>query len=291
MTQLKVSSLFAAQLNNHALSLNRIGNFIDAERCLNRALLVAAMKERPDAEDYTYIEQERQEQRNQQENIPHVCSKAEGEYNSEGMRVFCDPIYIQISSTSDEKTIQKAIFYNLGVGYMWLQEYDESYAYFTKALSLHTPCNNTSKTEDSGFQGPNDVAILHNLGYVNFIQGRYSEAFSNYNEALRILQKSKGFYHPDVATCFNSIGITMMHSFTQDNADGEKAVGFFTEALAIYDAISSGDASCIEHVDIVMNNIARIKAVIREIQEQEKVAQQCSRFGRESFQSPAIAIS
>ncbi len=266
MSKLKVSDFFAAQLNNHALSLFRIGRFMNAEKCWNRALLTATMKETPpDTKDYIHIEQERQEQ-NVKRN--HLFSFLQGPLKSfrfnvwrdvEGMRVYYDPVFIQISSKSEEKTIQKAIIYNLGIGYLWLRQHDEAHAHFSKALSL------SSQTE--GDTHPSDIMILHNLGYVNFVKGRYSEAFSNYSEALRILQKSKGYYHPDVATCLNSIGVIAMYSFMENSGDGEKVEGFFTEVLAIYSAISSDESSNKHTIDRVKRNIARIKSLRGEVKD------------------------
>ncbi len=268
MSKLKVSDLFAAQLNNHALSLFRIGRFLNAERCWNRALLTAIMKETPpDTKDYIQIEQERQEQKVQQNNLlnflqgPLKNLRFNFWRNCEGMRVYYDPVFIQISPMSKEKTIQKAIIYNLGIGYLWLRQHDEAHAHFSKALSL------SSQTEDDPQHGPSDIMILQNLGYVNFVKGRYSEAFSNYSEALRVLQKSKGYYHPDVATCLNSIGIIAMYSYKENSGDGEKVEGFFTEVLAIYSAISSDDSSNKNAIDRVKRNITRMKTLRGEVED------------------------
>lgn len=278
MSMLKVS-----QLNNQALSHFCIGKFTDAERCLNRALLITdTMEEESDSEDYHHIDISQQEHRNQHTNQQHtnqqnaIFNTIDSQYNIEGMKVYYDPIFIQISSQSEAKMIQKAIIYNLGIGYMLLQQYDEAHAYFSKALSLKTvPYHNVSSLtslEDATLHGPSDIMILHNLGYLSFMQGCYPEAFSYYSEALRLLQKFKGYYHLDVATCLNSIGIITMHSFMENGAvgnGGERAVGFFTEALAIYTAISDDRCRASDLFERVTSNIARIRALGDEAQEED----------------------
>lgn len=273
----QVPNLYAIKLNNHALALFRANNNIGAEKCLIRALLSSTMNEMPPPADYLAMERERQEKEPLREHLVYSCTfsdDGEEHYNS-GMRVYFEPLVIQASSTFDEITIQSTIFFNLGIRYIRSKQYEEAYGHFSKALSLQTThCKSRAmpKKELSHppHHGPSNKMVLHNLAYINFVERRYAEAFSNQSEVLRILLKSKGYYNAHVVTCLNSIGIITMHknAIDQDNS-GEKALHFFLEALAIHKAISPPGISCNERRSIIRNTLARIKDIRVQISQQE----------------------
>ncbi len=266
MTPMKV--LYATQMNNHALDLFRTGSNSGAEKCLNKALLACTSRKtattKEESQKLTVLEKNDEAKKGDCINI---TFKDEGEYDDEGMRIYCDPLHI--STACKEIEIQQIIFFNLGIAYVWLKQYEEALIHFSKSLSLEAICKNL---KDDEFNGPNKVAILHNLGYVNFMQERYSEALANFNEALGDLLKLKGYYHRDVANCLNSIGVVTMRNCVENDENGEEAFGFFTETLAIHEAIDS-DGPKNEDVSIVMNNIARIKVIRGDLSEALSVFQ------------------
>ncbi len=280
----KVPNLYAIKLNNHAITLLRAGKNEGAEKCLIRALLSCTMKEMPPPADLLVLEKEFYERERQ---IEYPCKSLEDEciYDCiKGMRVYLEPFYIPIESECvDERIIQKAIYFNLGICYVWIKQYDEAHAHFSKALSLYTTqCHNGHPPHV-----PTNVMILHNLGYINYLQEEYAESLSNQSEALRILLNSNNDYEHSsysehVTTCLNSIGIVTMHTISTDidlSAEREalRVQHCCMEAMAIQNeaTCTSCDDGASRHKRSSLNvrkTLARIKEVGVELLRQE---QQC----------------
>uniref|UniRef100_A0A7S3Q7C1 MalT-like TPR region domain-containing protein n=1 Tax=Chaetoceros debilis TaxID=122233 RepID=A0A7S3Q7C1_9STRA len=286
------------KLNNHAVSLFHLGKNAEAERYLNKALLAYTIHKNESKKPCIPVDEQQHQQHPQHQNHPQhqqydplrennvhlsheekgekqqadeelrkrVTFKDEGEYDDEGMRIYFEPMYIPFATDHDKEVICETIFFNLSVAYVWTKQYDEAYSYFTTALTSSTELKKSQETKCEKFQGPSLVMFLHNLGYVNFIQDRYSEALSNYSEGMRVALDTNGCYDQNVAVCLNSIGIATMHNFIKDDRQGTKALGFFLEALGIYEAISK-DMANDKNVATVKNNIGRVKVILGDLEE------------------------
>ncbi len=273
---------YAINLNNVALRLFHVGSLVEAERCLNRALLATTMQKiPPHHEDFNhFLERDRCLQ-----NHTLYC-KDNGELTDKGMRAYRNPIPIIFTPSCNKRTIQITIFFNLGTVYMRLEQYAEANMAFYKVLSLlqltstrdrvskakDYNCSSSSSSFSHGATSYfheilSDVMIYQNLGYANFKMQHFAEASSNHREALQSLLRTLGYYHPDVAVCLNSIGIDMMYSSYMDGDRNlhESAGGFFMEALAIHKAISHKELSRDEHVAAVLKNITRMKTMRDEL--------------------------
>ncbi len=309
----QVPNLYAIKLNNHATTLLHDGSNEGAEKCLIRALLSCTMKEMPPPADLLTMEKGFHEQERQGKDLEYCASSFGNEckYDCiEGMRVYLEPFYIPMESKCvDETIIQKAVFFNLGICYIRIKQYDEAHAYFSKAMSLYTTqCRNirvppfVSKHHGHPLHAPTNVMILHNLGYINYIQKEYAEALSNQNEVLRILLKSNHHHHHEhisyctehVTACLNSIGIVTMHIISKDidlskESEALRVQHCFMEALAIQNEFTTrthnNDNEDFRHgrssLNHVRNTLGRIKEVGIELLQQEqqrrrkKIQHQC----------------
>lgn len=81
---------------------------------------------------------------------------------------------------------------------------------------------------------PEVAYSLHNMGIVQFCQGRYQKALSAYQQALDIRNKILGPNHPDLAASYNNMGIVYrrqgkysqaLQAYTKTLSIEEKALG------------------------------------------------------------------
>ena len=60
--------------------------------------------------------------------------------------------------------------------------------------------------------------LLHNLGNVQLVQGKYSEAHQTYEQALALRQQVLGADHPDLAATLNNLGLVQSEQGRYDEA-------------------------------------------------------------------------
>jgi tetratricopeptide (TPR) repeat protein len=101
-----------------------------------------------------------------------------------------------------------------------------------------------------GPQHPDVVISLNNLACLLGAQGKYAEAESLYRRALAINEKALGTQHPDVARILNNLA-HLLH----DMGKGNEAELLYRRALAIYEKVLGP-----QHPDVatILNNLAQL---------------------------------
>jgi tetratricopeptide (TPR) repeat protein len=251
-------------LNNDAISSIRSRKYRKATSLLNRALLKSSYLEIGDSMQVQDDEMEEEE--------THEC-----EYD-EGLTRFPDPLMIPANRVNDPNFVKLVTFYNLGVSHLGSQNNEDALAYFDKALSqnifLQSLSMNITNDDDNRSDDHTDsyslcskdsIALLHNLGHCYFRCQRFAESLEFYNRALELVLQTHGYYHLDVSSTLNCIGVVRLHSLTDKN-DTTEILGVFTEALAIVQALLKKDQDQAFYATI-LNNIGRTRFAREEFQE------------------------
>ena len=168
-----------------------------------------------------------------------------GEYD-EGMHTFAEPLNID-AVYNDYHSLTATILYNLGQLCMRLEEDEEASEFFLQALAISQWSGNRK-----GAKSLNSMAILHNLGHVQYRCGNYEESVRTYNKALAIGRASFSEFHLEVAATLNCLGVLYFH---MPKAETKQAMELYTESLTIRRAVLGN-----EHKDVAttLNNIGRI---------------------------------
>jgi len=257
-------------LNNKAASLILSCKAEKAIKCLNSSLIEICDVPRNDSELRPVAPKITWLDRSNSLGKTKRCHAFDLEYD-EGMRTFFEPLYIPVSkkyfgAISDE-IIRSTVLYNLGIAHMHFGDDEEALAYFSilldvlmdlrrNAKKLKSKSKPTSSKDE--FTGPSIVAVLNNTGHIHYRAARYEEALASYEESIEIRRVCSSYYHLDIASALNSIGVVRLHSLaTEDSDDLNKTLGFFVEAHSIRNAVLGHDKD--RHTATVFNNIGRVK--------------------------------
>lgn len=181
-----------------------------------------------------------------------------GEYD-EGMHGYSDPVTLHADIVST-KNAATTIVFNLGQLYLRLNDDDEALKSFLRALQLGqwgSEC--LGKASATG--GVSLMAVLHNIGHVQYRNGHYEDAIKTYSNALEILRGANQYNVNDgsnhlleLAGTLNCLGVCHFHL---PKADTEKALAYYREALALRRAVLGQDAQTKE-IATCINNIGRV---------------------------------
>lgn len=160
-----------------------------------------------------------------------------GEYD-EGMHTFSVPLMIDSSRTSLQKAIATVLF-NLGQLFLRLNDNEAASTALLRALQMLqlSPPNGSLKETLKEHGGVTLMAILHNVGHVQYRTGQYEEAVRTYAKALQIGKNSYQKTSRDmleVAATLNCLGVLYFHL---PKAETDKAMELYMESLAIHRAI------------------------------------------------------
>lgn len=233
-------------LNNHGVSKIHSSEFQEAGKCLQRAL-----EKVREGTFFTLPHAQHGFQSTEVSKSLYIYQR--GEYD-EGMHVYSDPILLESHVSSLHDAIATILF-NLGQLFLRLNDNDEAFQAFSRALQIAKWGDNcTTKAKQ---QSVTVLAILHNIGHVQYRAGHYEDAVRTYIKALD-LGKSKfnktTHNMLEVSTTLNCLGVLYFHL---PKADTEKAMEFYVESLAIRRAVLGADCQCKE-VATTLNNIGRI---------------------------------
>ena len=182
-----------------------------------------------------------------------------GEYD-EGMHTFAVPLMLDASRSTVPKAIATVLF-NLGQLYLRLNELEGSSTSFLHALQM-AQMNGAMSSGPAKEQSvsPTDVsvmAILHNIGHVQYRMGNYEEAVRTYAKALQLGKHSynKNTHEVlEVAATLNCLGVLYFHL---PKAETEKAMELYMESLGIHRSVLGVNCESKE-VATTLNNIGRV---------------------------------
>jgi tetratricopeptide (TPR) repeat protein len=171
-----------------------------------------------------------------------------GEYD-EGMHTYSEPCLIDPTSTSLHQATATVLF-NVGQLYLRLNDHDEAANAFFRSLQIAQWSAPQVGSSSSSISKPNSpcphngvtiMAILHNIGHVQYRSGNYEDAVRTYAKALQL---GKGAFQKDpsatleVAATLNCLGVLYFHL---PKAETEKAMELYLESLAIRRAVLGAD--------------------------------------------------
>eukprot|EP00957_Ditylum_brightwellii_P001712 132536-Ditylum_brightwellii.AAC.1 len=136
----------------------------------------------------------------------------------EGMRTFSAPVSLRNKTCYRNSlgleyyriSLMVTILYNLGQLHVQIGEDNKATDFFNSALDLAQTRDSYldgiwGVIDDACDEGVRLLAILHNLGHIQYRSGRYSEAMTKYTEALKVAHRTFGPQHIDVASTLNCI--------------------------------------------------------------------------------------
>ena len=164
----------------------------------------------------------------------------------DGMNECSNPLFLRSSCLHSRITIQSTILFNLGLAYCSIRNYDEGILYLEKSLSvaLQVPSILASPSEER-YQ----YLILHNIGRLHFLAGRYPAAIEAYSRALTETHVEASHNHPFLhAAALNCIAVCGLYSHgdtSEPSCLDQEPLLLLCQALCIHDtpAISSSDSS------------------------------------------------
>ncbi len=273
-----------AQLSNKAASLMKLERYKDAMTLLQKAQKDTELSHRyfqQAAADFMRISDDIDDMDiTTSIEITDDMSLRQGEVDfkgdcGDGMNTFSTPLEMTIHVVGDidcrpiDKTLVDAVVrYNLGIVMTRLGQNDEAYVHFQKSLSLKYIMNSSfgvvKREAKFGFL---EIAVLHNLGHINYRKGKYDNALSKYKAARQKLEEEhydSSFATLDKALSLNCIGIVVMH-LSQGSVWGtEKSLHHLSAALDFARSIKDNDHQVFDSssyeilLATIMNNIGRV---------------------------------
>lgn len=163
----------------------------------------------------------------------------------EGMHHFSTPIRMQgplLDSIRTHEDAASVVFYNIGQLCLLRHRDEEATECFVRALFL--------ARSSAGMPLVSVVAILHNIGYIQYRNIELEKALATFNECLQVFRcvASKLEY----AATLNCLGVLYFHL---PKADTTSAMENYTNALALRRQLYGSD-----HKDVgtTLNNIGRV---------------------------------
>ncbi len=269
-----------SQLNNEAVSLIKLEKHQEALSLLNKALLKGSSSKRvPQRSSFRSLVSFVDEDSEDSARIEILySSQAQFEFDGEcdeGMRTFNSILDIFVNGDDDwcydedpvdQIIVDAVVYYNLGILMTRLNQDEEAFSYFQKSLSNKNSYSSFVNKAKFGFF---EIANLHNLGHINYRNGKYEEALSKYRTALLLAEEFFDRNHVDTAISLNCIGVVIMQ-MTQGSDDGtQEALFHFCEALIIIHNVDEEQ----HHDDLgkiaatIMNNIGRVRVLRGELEE------------------------
>jgi tetratricopeptide (TPR) repeat protein len=186
-----------------------------------------------------------------------------GEYD-EGMHGYSEPIPFHPDMVST-KNAAATIVFNLGQLYLRLNNNEEAKHSFLRALQLGqwgSDClRKPFSTSTTTTGGVSLLAVLHNIGHVQYRSGNYEDAIKTYSHALDVLKGQHQYHYNDsngslleLADTLNCLGVCHFHL---PQPDTQKALSFYHEALALRRAVLGQDAQTKE-IATYINNCGRV---------------------------------
>jgi tetratricopeptide (TPR) repeat protein len=182
----------------------------------------------------------------------------------EGIGAFSQQLFLQPSCTYTRRAIESTILLNLGLAYCSINEdHDAGLMHLEEALCV-------TQQIPSSSVGPCQFTILHNIGRLHFIAGRYTKTIKAYSHALtdgfsktmEAFSKNESFR----TTCtLNCIAVCRLYSRDEDTYPlGEtllilsQALGIHANVLRCADICKSTNRPMALAQATIINNIGRV---------------------------------
>jgi tetratricopeptide (TPR) repeat protein len=206
----------------------------------------------------------------------------------EGMCLFKQFVLIPTDEHVDEEVVHATLLYNIAILHSQMNEEEEAELHFSKVLSIITArrrsifelCDNSCSNRP-GFQGPTFLAVLHNIGHMQFQSKKYEDAVRTYRKVLRNtalfsasdeeLSNNDKYFNIDVSSALNCLGVSLSYmaieerTLVQREERLEKASNALTQALAIRNTVI-GNGHDLETATI-LNNLGRVKFLMDSLHE------------------------
>ena len=178
----------------------------------------------------------------------------------EGMSCFQETlaIYPEVSSP---QVAQATLLFNLGQLCLRSKSDQQASYCFTRALMSANDSSDgiigkvSSRCEEVTAQLM--ISILHNLGQLQYREGRHEDALKTYLRAMSIVKQASGSnprFLLALAYTMNCLGVLHFHL---QNSDGSKALAYFHEALTIYSSLH-GQRTASRFAATCLNNLGRV---------------------------------
>lgn len=242
-------------LNNDGIQFYKVREYDEALSCFHRALLLATIN--PNVQSKL----SGCESTSSSSTTGHVGYHEKRIDFDEGMRYFTEPQHIPSNQCLDSEIVKASILFNIGIVYSKSNQEDEAEAYFQKSFSIIKVRESIFLlTENLKFQGPQALAVLHNIGYMQFKLNKYKDSVKTYIQIL--FSTRDGSSHDcssfDAASALNCLGVALSYlALSKSSTENEKylkeADCVLHEALAIRKAHGRN-----LEIATIVNNIGRV---------------------------------
>lgn len=167
----------------------------------------------------------------------------------EGMDTFNKPVRIDATNALCHE-VYSSILYNQGQYCVTNNAEGKAYTLFCQSLAVleNGGCSETERIKI--------VAILHNIGRIEYRCGLHDDAMNTYTKALETCHGSSS--SKDVLAQAATLNCMAVVYFQLKKADTDKALSFCQTSLEIYRSILGSTASSTE-IAAVINNLGRIQ--------------------------------
>lgn len=183
--------------------------------------------------------------------IDRKAQQQQPEYD-EGMRVYSQPLdipYLQegFGTLDQGLCIVSSLYYNIGLLYVQLEEDNDAYRYFSKALNLRL------RATDCTTDPTPVVAILHNIGYLHYRNQLLSQATKTFEHALKVSTSICKYLHPSTVASLNCLGVIFLRG--QNHEQISMAHLTLREAIMIRSKLPNADEDA--NYATILNNLGR----------------------------------
>jgi tetratricopeptide (TPR) repeat protein len=171
----------------------------------------------------------------------------------EGMHVFSSPLRLDLpvydTCIASQNVAAAVLLFNIGQLCLLGHQDDEANECFVRALFLAQRVAQTASANNVGVVSI--VAILHNIGYIQYRNSDLEKALRTYNDALQVPRHLSNKI--EMAATLNCLGVLYFHL---PKSDTSRAMDCYTKSLAIRQEI----IGTVEHCDVAttLNNIGRV---------------------------------
>jgi tetratricopeptide (TPR) repeat protein len=265
-------------LNREGIRFINLGSFEKAIQCFQEALRLTSEDHRIQHETSvnmglhcigsTKSSGEGGNQTSSSHNMPldNACNFDED--LNQGISHLIEPIKVPSTDQHIHPQILKAsLLFNIGTVHFRINQKEEAEAYFSKVLPLTSAWRST--TTGIIFQGPSELGVLYNIGFIQLQLKKYNDAVTTYSKsfhsAMSVSLESNQDMHKslDVSYALNSLGVALTHmSLTDQQCSSQRDEHFQEAADVLHKAflISKAGMGNIDNLQTatIINNIGRV---------------------------------
>lgn len=251
-----------ASLNDHGVSQMEAGRYDDALECFKAALsqlegesavqyaTSPALANPARASPTTCIDE--RSGHSTSSNVSRDSYIYQRREYDEGMHVFSSPLKMEgpvLEAMDSQNAAAIVLLYNMGQLYLLRHSDEDANECFVRALFL-ARCRKGNNSNSRPNNYPGAVAILHNIGYIQYRNSELEKALRTFNEALQVYRHVPNKL--ELAATLNCLGVLYFHL---PKSDTSRAMDYYLKSLEIRRELIGN-----EHRDIatMLNNIGRV---------------------------------